>query len=402
MEFDFIDPALSGAEPSPPDSPHEIFQSPSRGRPETSASGTASGTRSRSTSSQRVKKFICEVCGKAYNRPSLLEQHLRSHSNERPFVCFTCDEGFLRKDHLQRHLLKHIDENDKPFHCQYCGKGVNSPQHLRRHEKIHTKSFKCTFEGCNESFFKHQTLKGHVNSVHLVDRFSCADCGKVFNRHGRLQDHMEKAHSNPERLRCDFPTCSQSFKTWSALQLHIKTDHPKLECPLCGRKCVGESGLQNHMKIHDDSKVVKLWQCGVCDEIAFAKKDYLIDHYRNEHSSDDIPANLTGWTENSVSVAGLVFPPLNTPVDAALDTPASPPVARGALSKALQRTSALDLVLSNVDERHLECSFSANCKRKFKKQYDLDRHLQWHEKANRILDEKLENLGNPKSDINLK
>ena len=77
------------------------------------------------TSSSRPKKYMCtfENCGKAYNRPSLLEQHLRSHSNDRPFKCTieNCDKSFLRKSHLEAHIVSHSD--DKPYHCSICGKG---------------------------------------------------------------------------------------------------------------------------------------------------------------------------------------------------------------------------------------------------------------------------------------
>lgn len=150
------------------------------------SSETASVSSRASSSSARPKNYICDEpdCGKAYSKPSLLEQHKRSHTNERPFKCSEtgCDKSFLRKSHLQAHLLSHEDQESKPFQCATCGKGVNTLQHLKRHEITHTKSFICTFEGCNESFYKHQSLRHHTLSVHEKNYYAISVINRLTDR----------------------------------------------------------------------------------------------------------------------------------------------------------------------------------------------------------------------------
>ncbi|ODV83557.1 hypothetical protein CANARDRAFT_181321, partial [[Candida] arabinofermentans NRRL YB-2248] len=332
-----------------------------------------SASSSRSSSPSRVKKYLCTIpdCGRAYTRPSLLEQHQRSHTKDRPFQCTVtnCTESFTRKDHLNRHLLAHTSEESKPFHCSICGKGVNTKQHLKRHEKTHFKSFHCDHESCNESFYKHQSLKAHVNSVHDNQRLKCKECGKLFSRPGRLSEHYQRHHNTEleaTKLVCEFPGCFKNFKIWSALQLHVKTDHPKIPCEICGKKCVGPSGLANHIKIHDEDKAILLWKCLYCST-KFLKKDELLKHYEELHpeleSEEQEEQEEQEEEEHSM--------------DEVLSSPVTKKLSK--LLKTASPTSVLDMITSNIDERVIECP-KPRCDRKFKKEYDLKRHLIWHEK----------------------
>lgn len=438
----------------------ETPATPPRSRSRSSTTGSRSNQSSRS-SSPRAKTWLCDYpgCTKAYSRPSLLEQHLQSHYNYRPHQCTYpgCNDTFFRKDHLERHALKHVTEEEKPFHCSVCGKGVNSRQHLKRHERTHEKSFKCTFEGCDESFYKHQSLKVHLRTIHEIitnggntgrnGRHRCEHCEKEFDRPGRLASHIEKHHSEASKLMCDFPDCYKAFRVWSALQLHIKTDHPRLECGICGKKCVGNSGLANHMKVHNEETAIKLWKCTECGT-KFQKKEDVVKHYAEQHPMSTLPeelqynvreekdsskgkekqslkvveyymkkkeeekkekkrlreemelrdkkeneteksdiAEVTEKSETSLSELGFL-----------VSKPTSSKFKKQQLTRVPSSPDVIDLIVDNVENRH-QCPY-ISCRRLFRKKYDIDRHIAWHEKQNQKLDERVDQILSEYDDAN--
>uniref|UniRef100_A0AAZ3R6R9 C2H2-type domain-containing protein n=1 Tax=Oncorhynchus tshawytscha TaxID=74940 RepID=A0AAZ3R6R9_ONCTS len=83
--------------------------------------------------SAREKLFICNFCGKAFNRPKKVEIHLRTHTGERPFRCNTCGKMFSEAGNLKKHQRVHTGE--KPFHCELCGKGFAWIRNLKTHHE---------------------------------------------------------------------------------------------------------------------------------------------------------------------------------------------------------------------------------------------------------------------------
>lgn len=287
-------------------------------------------SRDSSGSKLRSKRYICAECGKAYSRPVTLQQHLMTHTGDRPLKCEICLESFIRKDHLKRHMLKHTPEAEKPHHCKVCNKGCNSLQHLRRHEKVHEKSYLC--DQCGEAFFKHQTMKHHIKVVHLNHKIVCEFCNKEFSRPYRLANHMARQHNESPGFQCTFPGCFKNFKTFTARNLHLKTDHPKLICTVCGKGCIGTQGLELHIKVHGDSS--------------------------GQHLTDEPTVRV-------ITPQKLIKLPDN-----------------------ISSEKLHDMVTKNVEERTLPCAYK-NCIRLFKRQYDLDRHLKWHAEQDIRLNQKI-------------
>ncbi len=369
-------------------------------------SPTESSTQSSKRTRPRAKVHHCDFkgCDKVYSRTSLLDQHKRSHTGERPFICTTCGDSFFRASHLKIHKFSHLKDSEKPFRCETCGKGCNTTQHLRRHIKTHIASVLCTYEGCDAKFHRKTQLNKHIRINHTHEKqYKCSheDCTKEFSHKARLKIHMAKCHSNVLQYHCEYETCGRSFENWTQVRAHINKDHLKLKCPKCGKSCVGNNGLAKHLLIHDELKVIKKWKCEICPEL-FAKKAHLRSHYENEHAF--VPANFecnsrppplvdsnttrlgseVGFDSPSTAISDDLIDTelvrISTPglsVKKNASSPSSQPTKKRKIShlEPVSTMSMINWLTGNYEEnRNIPCPFDG-CSDMFTRQYDRDRHI---------------------------
>nr|XP_055027688.1 human immunodeficiency virus type I enhancer-binding protein 2 homolog [Misgurnus anguillicaudatus]XP_055027689.1 human immunodeficiency virus type I enhancer-binding protein 2 homolog [Misgurnus anguillicaudatus]XP_055027690.1 human immunodeficiency virus type I enhancer-binding protein 2 homolog [Misgurnus anguillicaudatus]XP_055027691.1 human immunodeficiency virus type I enhancer-binding protein 2 homolog [Misgurnus anguillicaudatus]XP_055027692.1 human immunodeficiency virus type I enha len=57
--------------------------------------------------SGKTGKYVCQYCGRACAKPSVLKKHIRSHTGERPYPCIPCGFSFKTKSNLYKHRKSH-------------------------------------------------------------------------------------------------------------------------------------------------------------------------------------------------------------------------------------------------------------------------------------------------------
>lgn len=337
----------------------------------------------------RPKKYICSFdgCEKAYNRPALLKQHERTHTNERPFKCMVegCDKSFFRKSHLNVHQHSHQDDDEKPFKCLICGKGAISPQLLKRHELTHTRKYECNYENCSKAFYHHQSLKHHIDIDHK-QVLTCDKCNRRFQRPVLLAEHKERHHGEAmELIQCDFPSCFEMVKTRTKLAEHKRKEHPELKCEVCGEICVGARALKTHTIGHgvEDTSLEK---CDLCDGTFVTHADLLI-HIAEVHKEDATKDTQNGQLSlsdlpNTSSLKVMMRDP-DFHAEAYEEDMQTRARGRPKVAKPPPEVnfdsmgSIIDIVLGSITKSY-SCPHEG-CKRKFVRHHAYLKHLKRHE-----------------------
>uniref|UniRef100_A0A1A9W6Z0 C2H2-type domain-containing protein n=1 Tax=Glossina brevipalpis TaxID=37001 RepID=A0A1A9W6Z0_9MUSC len=55
------------------------------------------------TTANCIGRYVCSYCNMSCTKPSVLQKHIRAHTNERPFPCDTCGIAFKTKSNLYKH-----------------------------------------------------------------------------------------------------------------------------------------------------------------------------------------------------------------------------------------------------------------------------------------------------------
>ena len=80
------------------------------------------------------KNHVCTLCGNAYNKVAILNQHIKSvHLKEKPHECPTCGRAFARKQKMKDHMKIHTGESK--YTCPLCGKQFNNGDSRWNHKK---------------------------------------------------------------------------------------------------------------------------------------------------------------------------------------------------------------------------------------------------------------------------
>ncbi|KAI9823929.1 MAG: Strongly-conserved Zn-finger binding protein (TFIIIA) [Thelocarpon impressellum] len=297
-------PALSPATPLTPLSPRRKFPS-----------------------EEKIHHCPHEACGKSFNRPARLAEHLRSHTNDRPFGCRHdgCEKRFLRESHLSHHVKSaHTSVREHVCGSPGCTKRFLTATRLRRHQAVHEgqEKFRCSGHApCNETFRKHATLQRHITSAHLnkkpfpcaqVDPVTGARCTQAYDTAGRLKTHEGRVHGGLRFWCSECPSSSIAassatgastpmsahenlglgFSTYALLQSHLRSAHPPT-CELCAQPCSSQRELRQHLEIHhlpDADPGLLGRRTYTCEEPTcrrtFTKKYNLTIHTRTVHGGE--------------------------------------------------------------------------------------------------------------------
>jgi len=125
------------------------------------------------------------------------------------------------------------------------------------------KIYDCEF--CEYKSLKKNDILKHVSSVHLKNKSSCPECGKIL---ANVAEHVKFFHRKERRFQCEECKYRSCFR--NDLKKHVNSVHRKLKqpCPECGKEIVN---VAEHVRlIHTKPTQFK---CQLCKYIAYKKQD---------------------------------------------------------------------------------------------------------------------------------
>ncbi|XP_031357567.1 gastrula zinc finger protein XlCGF52.1-like [Photinus pyralis] len=174
------------------------------------------------------KPYKCTVCDKSFTQSGGLQAHLPVHTGERAFMCEICSVTFTSFTTLRKHHLGKHKAGKGKYGCPTCEKRFNTSTILKNHLKTHTgeKPFSCSV--CTKRFTERGSLKLHMRIHEGVKPYSCKICGKRFTQSSCLVRHM-RVHSGERPYPCT--ACPERFMYSHHLLKHMKIRHQQESSP---------------------------------------------------------------------------------------------------------------------------------------------------------------------------
>ncbi|KAJ0169996.1 hypothetical protein K1T71_014602 [Dendrolimus kikuchii] len=190
------------------------------------------------------KELKCALCKDSYSNYLQLDGHMNSHYEN--YMCSDCGDYFLTQSRLKAHQKTHIVGR---FPCEICHKVFGQEKYKRKHvNSVHyqTLRYRCAY--CDVKFPSEISRQNHLQIEHMdkIKPIHCELCGKVFYWRQYYTAHKKKIHGEKTHV-CG--QCGKKFSRNYQLQEHL-TGHKgekSVECPICHNKYMTKTSLRVHI-----------------------------------------------------------------------------------------------------------------------------------------------------------
>nr|XP_056700328.1 zinc finger protein 341 isoform X3 [Euleptes europaea] len=225
-------------------------------------------------------KLKCTYCDKAFTKNFDLQQHIRSHTGEKPFQCIVCGRAFAQKSNVKKHMQTH-KVWPPGIGCTISRSSVTvqvmalNPNQQEDEENAglnpaarNSPPQPQAMPPAEES----EASKLEAKQVVLIDSsYQCQFCPNKFSTYFQLKSHMTQ-HKHEQVYKCVVKSCAQTFQKLDSFLEHIKNHQEELSyrCHLCSKDfpSLYELGVHqyshNLLPQHSPKKDMAVYKCVKC------------------------------------------------------------------------------------------------------------------------------------------
>ncbi|XP_067634785.1 zinc finger protein 723-like [Eurosta solidaginis] len=201
------------------------------------------------------KKYACEWCDKAFTLYTVLKDHERIHTGERPYLCPVCGKSFRMPGQLKQHSFRH--EGVKRYECPHC-----------------PMKFRCSSDLSHHKVIKHGEIKRHV----------CDICAARFPTLYELKKH-NRYHTGERPFKCDY--CDKRFVEGGACRRHMltHTGEKPYKCKYCERAFTQSGDHIKHLRVHIGENVYRCELCPSAFRLLSEKRSHFATHKNDDEET---------------------------------------------------------------------------------------------------------------------
>uniref|UniRef100_A0A8C5R2E2 Zinc finger protein 341 n=1 Tax=Leptobrachium leishanense TaxID=445787 RepID=A0A8C5R2E2_9ANUR len=225
-------------------------------------------------------KLKCTYCDKAFGKNFDLQQHIRSHTGEKPFQCIVCGRAFAQKSNVKKHMQTHKVWPRAPNTTSSKGSmtmqvvPLNSSQPeggLESNAAGHSPPEEALAEGMGTSQNGMSECEHDKQAVMVDSSYYCQFCPSKFCSYFQLKSHMTQ-HKQEQVYKCVVKCCTHTSQKLDQFLEHIKTHQEEMiyRCHLCNKDYASLYEMGIHQYSHSlvpqvaPKKELTVYKCLKC------------------------------------------------------------------------------------------------------------------------------------------